>query len=282
MELEAGEQLPGGGAVPLPTPEVLRSHVEIQVGYQPHQLAVQEHLLPVGGQVLPEFGGEIVQVLVYPLQGAIGGDQAGGGLLPHPGHPGQVVGGVSPQRRIVDIPVGGDAVAFLDVGGVGQHDVGDPPPGVENPDVVVDELEGVPVPGDHEHVPTPGLGPPSQGGDHVVGFVSLPFDLDDPEGVQHLADEGELALEGVGGRLTLRLVVGVFDGAEGFTAHVPGDGQGVGVMVGEQLDEHPGEAVHRVGHLAGGGGQLLGQGEERPVGDGVAVDEGEGGHRHRQ
>src|SRR5690606_7069379 len=62
---------------------------------------------------------------------------------------------------------------------------------------------------------------------------------------------------------------------------VPGHRHAFGVMVTQQLDQHPGEAVDGVRHLTGGGGQVLGQGVESAIGDGVAVEECEGGHLDR-
>ncbi len=49
-------------------------------------------------------------------------------------------------------------------------------------------------------------------------------------------------------------------------------------MILEQADQHPGEAEHRVGHLTGLGGEVVGQRVEGPVCDRVAVDQGEGRH----
>ena len=65
-----------------------------------------------------------------------------------PGDAGEVVGGIPAQSGVVDVLVGTDAVTLADVFLIGDHDVGDPPSGVEDFQMIVDQLKGVAVAGD--------------------------------------------------------------------------------------------------------------------------------------
>ena len=97
-----------------------------------------------------------------------------------------------------------------------------------------------------------------------------------------------LLLEQVRARLALGLV-GLVDLLAARPSRVPGDDDGARLEVGQDLDHHRGEAVDRVRRPAVGGGDRFRQGEERPVGEAVAVDQEEiagavtavavGGHR---
>jgi hypothetical protein len=53
------------------------------------------------GEVLAQLRGLLVEVGEDAVEAAVGGDQLGRGLLPHPGHAGQVVGRVAPQRGVL-------------------------------------------------------------------------------------------------------------------------------------------------------------------------------------
>ena len=65
--------------------------------------------------------------------------------------------------------------------------------------VSLDQLEGVPVAGDdqHLHAELHGLG--GQRGDQVVGLEARHRDRRDPQRVEHLVDQADLAAEVVGG-----------------------------------------------------------------------------------
>ena len=93
------------------------------------------------GQVLAEPGRLVVERGVDALERPVLLEELGGGLVAHPRHAGQVVGGVAPQGGVLDVLLGLDPVPLLHVGAVGDDRVGDPPAGVEDLDVVVDQLE---------------------------------------------------------------------------------------------------------------------------------------------
>ena len=254
---------------------------DVEVVDQARQLAIEEHLLARRGQALLEFGGLLPEVLKDPLEVSVPGDEFRCRLLPHPRHPRQVVGGVAAQCGVVRVLRGSDAVAFQNVGGVGEHGVGDPAAHVIHLDPIVHQLERVAISADHQHVPTIGCGAPRHGGDDVVGLPPRHHQLGQTQHVGHFMNQRKLAAEQVGGRFALRLVLDVALGAKCLLGAVPGDGEGVGTLVSKQLDHHRGEPVDRVGHLPRGRRQITGKRVEGAVGEVVPVEQGEGGHAGR-
>ena len=116
--------------------------------------------------------------------------------------------------------------------------------------MLVDQLEHIPVTGHRQHLPALGAGPPPQGGDHVIRFESLLLQLGYFQDLQEVLQERELGRQQVGSAGPLRLVFGEQVRTEGLSGHIPDHRQGVGVLIGQQPDEHAGETEHRVGHLA--------------------------------
>ena len=204
---------------------------------------------------------------------------------PMPGTPGRL-SLLSPRRAAYcGILAGGDSqVALGDPRFVVEDVVGHPAAVVQHLDVrILDQLEGVPVAGDDDHVHPLGGACGGQGGDHVVGLDALDAQLRHLHGLQHLPDERHLGGEQVRGLLAARLVLRVEVVAERAGRRVEGHRQVLGLLVGEQFHEHRREPEHRVGHRAGLGGQVGGEGVEGPVGQGVAVEEDERRHsRHRR
>ena len=138
---------------------------------------------------------------------------------------------------------------------------------------VADELVSVAVAGDDHGVdPLPRclLG---EGGDDVVGFD--PFDLErgDRERFEHLVDQRQLRGEHVRRLLTARLVLGVHLVPERRRSGVEGDGDVLGLLVPEHLDQHRREAVDGVRDRPGAGREVRREGIKRPVGQGMAIKE---------
>ena len=118
-----------------------------------------------------------------------------------------------------------------------------------------------------------------QGGQHVVGFEPVGIHHPESQGADQLADQVELLVERVLLLLTVGLVRRKPFMAERAAGPVEGHGHPGGLVVAQQGDEHLGEAEDGVGLLAGPGDHVPRDGEERPVGQRVAVDEEEPGHR---
>ena len=110
-----------------------------------------------------------------------------------------------------------------------------------------------------------------------MSSASTPDLLDggDAERVDHLAHQRQLLAQDVGRGDAVGLVLGVPVVAERLLGPVERHGDGVGLVVPDQVDEHRREAEHGVGDLPRRRDQVGGQGVERPVGEGVAVDEHE-------
>ena len=220
----------------------------------------------------------------HPVDVPVGRDEPGRRLLPHPGHPGEVVGGVTAKGRVLRVLLGHHPRPLLYPGLVVEDVVAHAPAVVEHPDVgVLDELVGVPVAGHDDDVvaPVPGLG--GQGGDDVVGLEARHLHHRYAQRLHHLADQAHLLAEDVGGLGPPRLVVGHQLVAEGGLGTVEGYGYAFRAVVLEQVHEHGGEAEDGVGHLTRHGRHVRGKGEEGPVGQGVAVEQEQLRHRrHRK
>src|SRR3546814_8897968 len=88
-------------------------------------------------------------------------------------------------------------------------------------------------------------GPGDEGRDDVVGLVALLLQERDPQRVEHLLDQRQLAAELGRCLVALGLVVGVLLQPEGLARHVEGHPDVGGLLVTEHVDQHRGEAVDR-------------------------------------
>ena len=92
-----------------------RSSIDRSSGHvadEHHHLGVLADVGLVRGQVLAQLRRLLVEVLEDAVEAAVGGDELGRGLLPHPGHAGQVVGRVAAQRGVLRVQRGRDAGAL--------------------------------------------------------------------------------------------------------------------------------------------------------------------------
>jgi hypothetical protein len=200
--------------------------------------------------------------------------QLGGGLVADPGNPGDVVGGVALEADEVGDQLRRDPVALDDALTVIDLGVGDAARGRHHADPVLDQLVDVAVAGDHHHGQILLAGALGKRRDHVVGLVAVHPDVGEAEGLCQRHQMGPLLAEEVGAWLALGLVGLVGELAAG-PARVPADHDGGGVAVDQHLGEHRREPVDRVGGPAVVRRNRLRQGEERPVGEAVAVDQEE-------
>ncbi len=277
-ELQRLHERGDGRAVERRAGQVGHAQREFDVPDQLGQDAVALDRVEVLAQLLADLALDLVGPGDQLVEGAELVDPLGGGLLADAGDAGQVVGRVAAQGREVGVLAGGDAVLLGDLlrGVAGQ--LGDALGRVEHGDVLGDELERVPVAGDDVDVEAGRLGGGGQGGDDVVRLEALGGEPRHVHRVEQLADQPDLAAELVRGLGPVGLVVGELDRAEGLAGEVEGDREVGGRLVPDGVGEHRGEAVHRVGRLAGGGVEVLhGQRVERPVGHGVPVEQHQAG-----
>ena len=221
-----------------------------------------------------QLRGQLVEVGEDPVEPAVGRDQLGRGLLADSGHTGQVVAGIATQGGVLGVLRRGDAGPLEDPGLVVQRVVTDATPVVEHLDVrIADELIGVAVTGDDDDLVAACRGLLGGGGDEIVGLEPDELAYRHAEGVEHLTHETHLLAQRVGCRLALSLVGRIGLVAECRLRAIEGDEHLVGTLLLHHVDEHRGEPEHGVGELPAGGGHVLGQGEERPVCQRVAVEQ---------
>ena len=172
-ELQGVEDLVHLVAVPLAEVQVVRADTQRHVADELGELAVALDAGDVGAQRVTGLAGDLVDPVDQGGQRPELLDPLGRGLLADAGDAGQVVAGVTAQRREVGVLRRRQAVLVLDLLRGESANVADCRGVVEHGDVVVDELERVAVAGDDEdvHAVLGGLG--GEGGDHVVGFETF-------------------------------------------------------------------------------------------------------------
>ena len=277
-ELVLVEDLTGPVRVPAPEGQVVDVHVEGHVAHQRDDLGVGPDLSGAGGQVLAQLRRQGVEVGEQGVEVAVLVDQLGRRLLPHPGDPGKVVGGIAAQRGQQRVLLGPYPGALLDARLVVEGVVAHAPPVVEHPDVgILDQLVGVAVAGDDDDrmLAVPGLG--GQRGQHVVGLEPLGADHRDGQRSEQGPDHVELGREIGGGLGPAALVVLGDLVAEGPPGKIEGDGQPHRPVVPHQVHHHRCESVDGVGDHACGGGQIGRQGEVGPEGQRHPVQEDQRG-----
>ncbi|CAK7285478.1 hypothetical protein SGPA1_31351 [Streptomyces misionensis JCM 4497] len=245
-------------------------HLALQLG----QDAVELDRLQMVAEVLARLALDLVDALDQLGEGAELVDPLGGGLLADAGDAGEVVGRVAAQGGEVRVLGGRQAVLLLDLlrGEPGQ--LRDALGRVQHGGVLADQLEGVAVAGDDQHLEALGLGLGGEGGDDVVRLEALHGEARGVHRVQELADQFDLALELVGALGAVRLVLGEALGAPGLAGDVEGHREVGGRLVTQGVGQHRREAVDRVRRLARRGREVLrGQREERAVGQRVPVHE---------
>jgi hypothetical protein len=198
-----------GVAVPGGPLQLLHVDAQVEVVDQAVEAAVPLDVRDVLAEGLPRLALDRVRVRDDTGQTVVLGDPLGRGLGPDPRDAGEVVAALPHQRRQVRVALRWDAVPGVHRVRCHAGELGDPAHRVEHGDVLVDELEGVPVTGDDEHVVAVGPGLPGQGADDVVGLVALGGDHLHAHRAQHLADEGDLPLELGGADRAARLVLRV-------------------------------------------------------------------------
>ena len=263
-----------GVAVPGPHGQLGRADRQRHVPHELGEPAVEHHLGQVRPQCLPRLARHLAGPVDELGQTAEVADPLGRRLLPDPRDARQVVAGVAAQGGEVRVLARAQAVLLLDGRRGHPGEVGDALLRVQHRHGVAHQLVGVPITGDDRHVEPVALGLVGEGGDHVVGLEALGRHHRDGQRGQHLLDQADLPLERIRRARPVRLVRRVLRAAEGLPPEVERHGEVGRTLVTEGVDEHRGEAVDRVGGLAGGGGEVLHrEREERAVGQGMPVEQ---------
>ncbi|CAB4825743.1 unannotated protein [freshwater metagenome] len=253
---------------------LLNIHGDRGIPAKQHQVVVHARLCLVGGERLAKLGGLRPNVPVDAVQIAVGVDEFRGRLLPNPGHTRQVVTRVPAQRRVLRILLRGDPGALEDAGLVVERVVTHAALVVQHThERVLDELITVPVPRDNDDVVARVAHALDHRCNEVVGLPARCVERSDAQCREYLPHQAHLLTKDVGARLALGLVRRVSDVAERRLGPVERSNDRLRMMILDEVDEHRGEAVHRVGDLPRCRGHVGRQGEKRPIGEGVPVQQ---------
>ena len=231
-------------------------------------LVLAQQLLALGPRYL-------VDVRQHPVEVAELLEQLGRGLLPDPGDAGDVVGGVALQTDQVGDEPRRHSEPLLHSSRVVDLDLGDPAGVGHDLDVPAGQLERVAIAGDDERLPPLRFGLSGERGEDVVGLEARHRQVDEAERLGELGQVRPLLRKQIGHRLALRLVVLELPVSERLLPGIPGHDHRPRAILRQDLDDHGAETVQSVRGQPVGGGYLLGQREEGPVGHVVAVEQEE-------
>ena len=225
-------------------------------------------------QFFPQFGpdGRVLQMLVDPVQGAEFQQQVRSRFRSHSGYAGDIVGGIPHQGFQIDDVNGVEAVLrteFFRVieGGRGLAGLGNNQLHVH---MVIDELQTVPVAGDHHAVPVLLRADPAHGSNHVVGLPTLTFVNGNIHGRQDLLHHRHLHDQFLRHGVPGGLVAVILQVPEGGGVHVKGHADSLRLLLPLHFFQNIQEAVNGVGVQAIPGGQGSDP-EIRPVDDAVPI-----------
>ena len=218
------------------------------------------------GQLIAQYG-SLEDVLEHV-------DELTGGLVADAGDARDVVARISLEPDEVRDLLRADPVARLDALRRVHLDVGDAARGHHQADVLRDELERVAVGRDDARLHACLVSLRRERRDHVVRLPPLELEVLVPERLDDRSKVRELLAQEVRHGPPLGLVLRV-DLLAVHRSRVPRDGDAARLVVGQELEEHVGEAEERVRRLTVGGLQLLREREERAVREVVPVDEEE-------
>ena len=281
-ELECHVQLAQPVRVGRRHPQVVDLHFHGHIRADRHEFLGEEDLLPVGDQRLAHaLGLHLVRVVERGFHRPVLVQQLCRRLRADPRGTRHVVRRVAHQREVVDDPFGRHSELL---GGrrfvhpVGRDAGGSPPARVQQPHATAHQLVEVLVAGDDHRLDSLFHGARGQCADHVVGLPSFHLYDATSERLHQLPNPGQ-ALPQLGGHLLPRGLVLRVELLPVAPPRVEDDGQVVGPVRLEDVVEE--------GREAEGGGRVLalGVGErpipecvERPVDQGVGVDQEEAGN----
>ena len=250
-KFQAGEQLPQGRLVNLLAQGVLRPEVDGRLTADGSQIIGQPGALLPCGQLFTDtlLDGRVTQILVHPVQGTEFQQQVRGSLGANAGYAGDVVGAVTHEGLQIDEPQRFKAVVLPELlrritGGqsltcLGGHQF--------YGDTVIDQLQAVPVAGDHDALPTLAAADPPHGADDVVGFPALAFIDGNPHGCQHLFHHRHLHSQLLRHAMAGSLIAVILQMAEGGAVEVEGHAESIRLFLLVQFIEDIQKAKNAIG-----------------------------------
>ena len=246
-------------------------YVDVQL--HGRELLRDPRVVGVLGQVLLPLGArDLVDRVEHLLERTELLQQLGSGLVADARNAGDVVRRVALEPDQVGDQLRSHAVALDDALGVVDLGVRDAARRRHHPHPIANQLVHITIAGDDHHRCAGLTGLPRQGGDHVVRLEALDVDVGEAERLRQRRQVRPLLAQQVRPRAAARLVLRVLRVAARHPA-VPRHDHGARPVVDQELGHHRGEAVDRVGRPPVGRRDRLGQREERPVRERVAVDQ---------
>ena len=233
-------------------------------------------LLPREGVPGPSWL-NLLEMLVYIFHGPEVLNQLPGRLVSHPNHTWYIVRLVAHQTLVVGQQSWIDAILLLHrflIKQLGIRESLPVPAWGDHGHGWRHELQCVVVASDDDCANLLLARLLSQGTDHIVGLVPWDLEHGDVDGLNHLADALHLTAHLLPHGRPVCLVLLKLLVSKGGHRGVEGDGDVVGFLLLERVQQHHGEAVHRVGQLSLRGGEpVQGKGEEGAIGQRMSIDE---------
>ena len=274
MHFQRGQQLRGGSGVTGLAQVGGRVGLDGRVLADRAQHIGQVGLVAVGGQLgaLPRLDGLVVDVVIDALQTAELRNQRQRGFFADAGHAGDVVRRIAHQTLDVDELRRLDAVLLADGGRV--HGNGLFVGRQQNRRCIVHKLQAVAVTGSQQRRAARGLARCGQSAENIVGLPAGLADLHKAKVGQQLLQNRHLLGQLLGHAVAGGLVAVVGGVAERRRTLIPRDGDGVGLVRRQQVEQYILEAVDGVGVAAILRRQQL-DAEKRAVDQAVAVQDHE-------
>ena len=225
------------------------------------------------GEVLAALRRLLIRMREDLLQRPVPGHQLGGGLLADARDARQVVAGVADHPAEIGHLRGRHPVALLHLRRVVARGVGDTASRGEHAHVVIHQLQGVAIAREDGHAGALLGRPARQGADDIIGLEALDLHVHRAEGLHERPEVRRLRAEGVGCLATAGLVLRIRLVAERGPRRVPRDDHPRRLLLVDHLDGHRRQPVEGVGGHAVRARDALGESEERPEGEAVAIDE---------
>ncbi len=270
------------GFRPIVIARAARGQIELHrhIGDDAAQLEAQFGVGLARDQRVPgPVGLDFVQVGVQVRQRFILLEQIGRALLADAAHPWDVVRLVAHQRLVIHQLVGAQAIFLLHAGRVVDDRIGKLAARSQDADMPIHHLQNIAVAGHDQAVHPLAAGLAGQCRQHIIGLEPLRGENRDVEGLHHLLDALDLRPQLVRHPFAVALVAVEHLVPEGL-ADVERDRDILRLLLAQHVEQHGGEAKHRVGQFPVRRGQRQRDRVERAKGQAMAVnqDEGRVGH----